>query len=207
MVLAILAGRKTQTRRICKPLLGATAVADVYHRPDGLFIGTHLKVGLGCGITQPFPSLIGLPGDRMWVRETWGIDCTCGSESESDFDHSTYCAHFRCDITDPLAIQSWAGKWHPSIHMPHKYSRITLEITDVRVQRLQDLTEEDAEEEGIDTWHDFPNHRNYPDGECNCGDFPSSDRFSWLWDSINVKRCPWSSNPFVWALTFKMVKP
>lgn len=182
MVRAILAGRKTQTRRIVKDAVVRLPLSQ-----------------------QPFLAEcpFGIPGDRLWVRETFYAWRCKVYTSKGMFEGPEECVY----AADGGTLLNGA-KWKPSIHMFHRLSRITLDIVDVRVQRLQDLTEEDAEEEGIDTWHDFPNHRNYPDGGCNCGDFPSSDRFSWLWDSIYAMRGQgWNTNPWIWAVSFKVVRP
>jgi hypothetical protein len=81
--------------------------------------------------------------------------------------------------------------WQPSIYMPREFSRITLEITDVRVERLQEIEENDALCEGIPPPHD---------------DLWPTEAFHELWDSINAKRgCPWTSNPFVWVLSFRRI--
>ena len=88
-----------------------------------------------------------------------------------------------------------ASPWKPSIHMPRWASRITLGLTEVRVQRLQEISEEDAKAEGV--WGDEPYQ--------GVGDLPS-DRFAALWDSINEKRgFGWNTDPFVWCLSFKRV--
>jgi hypothetical protein len=79
--------------------------------------------------------------------------------------------------------------------MPRWASRITLEITDVRVQRLQEISEEDAEAEGVYSW-----------SEMGPLDICARPLFASLWDSLNGKRAPWASNPFIWALTFRRAK-
>jgi hypothetical protein len=85
--------------------------------------------------------------------------------------------------------------WKPSIFMPRWASRITLEITNIRVERLQEITEEDAKAEGIENPF-FASDRYWP---------TFKDRFETLWDSINGKTYPWSSNPWVWVIEFKKV--
>ena len=112
-----------------------------------------------------------LPGDRLWVREAFRQ--APGSES----------FHYRAD---PDEVSG--GPWRASIHMPRWASRLTLEITEVRVQRLQEISDEDAKAEGRGiTWG----------GGC----FNRS--FAGAWDEINGKRAPWASNPWVFALTFR----
>ena len=128
-----------------------------------------------------------IEADRLWVRETWSYD----------EPQVIYRADYNGDVPPE-------GKWRPSIFMPRKFSRITLEATGVRVERLQEITEEDAIGEGV-----F-------DGGClNCGgtqpcgcDNPvpdARDSFIWIWDSLNGKTYPWASNPFVWVIEFRRV--
>jgi hypothetical protein len=94
--------------------------------------------------------------------------------------------------------------------MPRAFSRITLEVTEVRVQRLQEISEDDARAEGVEPY--TPPHGHISPGQrvpgpgfdgCRLGDQPHRLPFADLWDSINGKRAPWSSNPWVWALTFR----
>lgn len=177
MVRAILDGRKTQTRRIVKELAVATGVQDVYHRPDGLFIGTHLPVGQGVGITEPFTCPYGEKGERLIVRETWRT-----AKSLDDFaprEIAAKCAE--ANYTKPWApveyvadgardnwdVSVWGevGKTRVSIHMPHWLSRITLEIESVKVERLNAISETDAMAEGVeplfshDDIHNKPHYR------------------------------------------------
>ena len=122
----------------------------------------------------------GQPGDRLWVRET-----------QAKFHPAVYMA----DVEEGL-YPSYL--WTPSTHMPRAASRITLEITGVRVERVQDITEADAMAEGADpTLVD-------PDG----GSQPHVEGFTLLWDSINAPRgFGWDTNPFVWSLEFRRVRP
>jgi hypothetical protein len=93
----------------------------------------------------------------------------------------------------------YQGPWKPSIHMPRKFSRIALEIVDVRVQRLQEISEEDAIVEGSQMpLIDLPKR-------CQQATLSERTQFSRLWDSINAKRAPWASDPWVWVITFRGV--
>jgi hypothetical protein len=128
----------------------------------------------------------GLEGHRLWVRETfaapWGLDYKFPSGESGIFYRADNPAKFPDD-----------GSWKPSIFMPRKASRITLEITEVRVERLNDVSEEDAKSEGT----------KYPaGGPTSCYRMG----FSWLWDSCYGKGA-WDKNPWVWAITFKRIKP
>lgn len=196
MVRALLAGTKTQTRRIVKlphsnplgkwevlpwggPNGGRTR--DGHAVPFQNVIG-HSRTGevLGCPHGQP--------GDRLWVREAHG------------FGGDAYAPDTYYRATNPDApIQ---GRWHSSIHMQRTDSRITLEVTDVRVERLQDLSEADARAEGAPGYQegvDAPP----PDDECEWSYLAS---FLRLWNGINGDGS-WESNPWVWVIEFKRVTP
>ncbi len=179
MVRAILEGRKTQTRRVVKKQPGG-CIEDCYPRPDGLFIWLHLPRGAGVGMGNPFACPFGVPGDRLWVRETF---CTCTNEQGFDegFDPSIQTC-FRADgkaRCDPDEMT-----WTPSIYMPRITSRITLEITGVRVERVQDISNDEAKSEGCDDIFSFME----------------------LWDSLSKPGAKWDGNPWVWVIGFKRVE-
>lgn len=210
MVRAILEGRKTQTRRVVKPQPSAGV-------RDSVFARSGLEDGHGRELRCPY----GQPGDRLWVRETWGYRCGIGVNptTEAVIEYRADRARSklpvpngqpglprqRPNMTHPELL-AWWGRWRPSIHMPRWASRITLEITDVRVERVQDISEADARAEGV-LW--VPGH-----GEIEPADLEEGysnylncrGGFQVLWDSINAKKYPWSANPWVWALTFKRVE-
>lgn len=165
MVRAILDGRKTQTRRLINPQ--PTMIVDGVARIPS----ARRKVsGYDIPANQDARSPYGQPGDRLWVRETV---CLAGSVPFYRADGETFAK----------------VRWSPAIHMPRTASRLTLEVLEVRVQRLQEIGEEDAVAEGVEM---------VPFGSMR-GEFHA------LWDSINAKRAPWASNPWVWALTFSKV--
>lgn len=116
--------------------------------------------------------------DRLWVRETFA-PVSGGAIYRADGERQ------------PGSCCGCA--WKPSIFMPRVLSRITLEITEVRVQWLQEISEEDALAEGCSRWKGVPG-----DGEQS-----AVQAYVKLWDSINAKKHPWVSNPWVWAITFK----
>lgn len=196
MVRAIL-GRKTQTRRVVVPTQSKPRVAPLRMEP-WIIDGERQEDdnGLPCwagfhpdypGEAKWFTCPYGQPGDRLWVRETWWgtIAYTVPEGHEQRF--VAYRATMKGDRS-PAAD----GKWRPSIFMPRWASRITLEVTAVRVERVQDISEEDARAEGIE-WKNLPRSawRNV---------------FSRLWNEINAARgYGWDTNPWVWVLTLKRI--
>jgi hypothetical protein len=219
MVRALLDGRKTQTRRIVKPqpdfetarnaLGGDTSRATVAY--DGTMGGIGLKRGTAIGYV--FPNIHcphGKPGDRLWVRETWAQPTTL------DPGPTVYRADYPACV--PAGFESVPPAesitWKPSIHMPRALSRITLEVTGVRVERLQSISEADAIAEGVDRlapysiyWRDYQTHTFGP----NCDDYTCLDAhesYRSLWDSLNAARgYGWDVNPWVWVVEFKRIKP
>ena len=160
MVRALLAGTKTQTRRIIKPQHLA-------------FFNQDAAAMLSDWNERPLP--YGQPGDRLWVRETFGhFEC---NQHFKPGCNVYYRADGNCLELEP---------WRPSIHMPRWASRITLEITSVRVERLQDISEADAIAEGV-----------YTDPAC-----PAYDAYAQLWDEINGLGS-WEANPWVWVIEFR----
>ncbi len=136
----------------------------------------------------------GQVGDRLWVRETF----MHRSIPDIAFPESPKSILYKA--TNPEVGEAF--KWKPSIHMPRWASRITLEITEVRVERLQEITEDDAMAEGIcvvdNTMDSMYSPPNYPDIH--------RDIFMELWDSINAKRgYGWDTNPWVWVISFKRI--
>lgn len=133
----------------------------------------------------------GKVGQRLWVRETWDSDCTCCNPKCNGV---IYKAGYSGVIVP--------DKWRPSIFMPRWASRITLEITNIRVERLQEITEKDALAEGVD-WYSIENKiegiGRWIEGIGRC-----QQAFRKLWDSINTKRgYSWESNPWVWVISFR----
>lgn len=195
MVRPVLTGEKTQTRRVVNP------------QPVGMDLDAALD---GNWLSKPFGGLLlpkvrdlpmhcpyGQPGDRLWVRETWRPIQPGGP-----------CIYLATDgdgryPPGPLRL----FKWRPSIHMPRWASRITLEVTGVRVERLQDISEADAVAEGIERMPcRVPNTRlwrNYTPGN---GWTPSvaipQNSFRSLWESINGPGS-WDLNPWVWVVDFR----
>jgi hypothetical protein len=187
MIRALLAGTKAQTRRVVKPT------------PVGLWGGTNLHkhtfVGIANGkngaseapVDHCWRCPYGQPGDRLWVRESFRkIIGDAHGWIETDY-RATYEPGAR--MGDHLGVKP---KWSPSIHMPRAASRITLEITDVRAERLNDITTGDAEAEG------WPG----PDEDNTIASAYPIAWYARLWNQINGKRHPWDSNPWVWVVSF-----
>lgn len=210
MVRATLDGRKTQTRRVVNPQPGN--VGGCYARPDGLYIWTHLEVGIGVGVGLPFKCPFGEPGDVLFVKETFYNDLP----EEKNTEHIYYRADGECceQIPECCCAEIGKPKWKPSIFMPRWASRITLEIVSVRVERLKEISEEDAKAEGIEgrwhpkdancwTWKDYAVSSWAPEPRFHYGSMVTPvSTFEGLWDSINAKTHPWASNPWVWVLEF-----
>jgi len=203
MVTALLAGRKTQTRRLAKAAVDRNFGCAM--APCEITAEVNNRDFTNC----PY----GAPGDLLWVRETFsGPHCMEASEGCAAAPPSKWGRSSR--------IWYWAdgnpqdGDWtrpRPSIHMPRWASRLTLRITDVRVERVQDISERDAIEEGV--WGTFIEDgrywRNYSlsDEDAACSpmlNFPS-ESYRTLWESINGAGS-WDANPWVWALTFEVLR-
>jgi hypothetical protein len=185
MVRAILDGRKTQTRRVVKlPLRGPTTGGEV----AGCEINSLLQQGEEFG---PF----GTVGDRLWVRETWQAYRLCSMEYNEwdacDGPPSEMLERYGRPTVEYAATSDSVGKWRPSLHMPRWASRIDLEITAVRVERLQEITDFDAFQEGAKS---EPGTITGP----YCMSFKQG--FRTLWQSIYGN---WDANPWGWVYEFR----
>lgn len=183
MVRAILDGRKTQTRRLAKEFDGK----DV----DGIL--KRFPRQKGCRL--------GEIGDRLWVRETWavstkGADALYGTHWNAPWYRADADAYGLLGHDGDGAVYSECLAWRPSIHMKREHSRINLEITDVMVERLNDISDEDAFAEGIDEAAAMT---------MGCTHDAARAVFSQLWESINGPGS-WDKNPWVWAITFRRVE-
>lgn len=215
MVRALLAGTKTQTRRVCKPA-EAAALSYVVEVPDPAERGQVYNgstFGDEAGDVQ-FSSPYGGRGDRLWVCETFAkIIGQSGGGIETDYA-ATYTQGDR--LGDTLGIKK---RWTPSIHMPRDASRILLEITGVRVERLQDISEADALAEGIvprevivDTRYEAGQHREIEAERFLHGEWPqcklfesAEEAYADLWEQINGPGS-WDANPWVWVVEFKRIE-
>lgn len=199
MVRALLSGHKTQTRRVLKPPRGAAGRYTLCHpQPDTEVASVWWHDGDPDGGAARQLCPYGQPGDRLWVRETWSAPHVweaLGSPPK--------------EISPDEPIWYWAdgnptdGDWmrpKPSIHMPRWASRLTLKITEVRVERLQDISSADAKAEGAEPIHLQPGGT---EGDPSEGRISYVEGYRKLWESINGKGS-WDANPWVWALTFEV---
>jgi len=206
MVRALLAGTKTQTRRPVKersPWPGGPAwVMSIL---PGERLWPHEYVGDARTNLRPMLCPYGAPGDRLWVKET--IRLLPEFEPESEHAVSEFSADGEITKADAWP---WKRRVLPSIHMPRGLSRIALEITEVRVQRLQNISEEDAIAEGVEATSppDMLRYRDYrPEKEGLRSTWSyARDSFHSLWESINGT-ASFAANPWIWALTFTRVTP
>jgi hypothetical protein len=210
MVRAILEGRKTQTRRICKPAMDAalTYVVPAYKSDDGEQRPAAVTPGWFGGEEGDvlFSCPYGHPGDRLWVKETHAPAADCWGAWQNRMQGSSIgpapIVHYRADGGDPFI-----EKWRPSIFMPRWASRITLEIVSVRVERLQDCSYEDAIAEGMFNAAGAPpfphNNRETVEEYARRSQYPQR-AYARLWDDINGAGS-WEANPWVWVVEFKRI--
>lgn len=216
MVKAILEGRKTQTRRVVKGL--GSKLGDEYC--------TELRNGEIVETATLCP--YGKAGTRLWVRETWRLASVNASILNAQF----WTVQFKDfavlphpqparELFVPLAAKDTFtpgqtgiefGKWRPSIFLPRWASRITLEVVSVRVERVQDISEEDAIAEGVETAMPATAGAVLPSNDMlrtnGYGVVMQSAKaeYAKLWDTINAKRgYGWDANPWVWVIEFKQV--
>ena len=204
MVRAILDGRKTQTRRVIRPRHFSTARGCYsgyrwwvgQHPVDGWW-AVDIPSGPSAALTRHvaehkeggFRCPYGVPGDTLWIRETHHQHKDGSVTYRADMDSEGLFWSLRNDGCQHEYI---VDKWTPSIHMPRWASRIIRPVKDVRVEWVQDISEEDARDEGVEF---------APAGPGNCTNYVIG--FADLWDSINAKRgYGWDVNPWVWRVEF-----
>lgn len=225
MVRAILEGRKTQTRRIMKPQPVIDSNGWFRwdgHKPNSKF-GAYASnridlqaISIFVGVSCPY----GRPGDRLWVRETFsdvnlqgapGIAYRADDDirdlmAEPSFQDEDGAFNYNDERLKTYHFAVWSedllsgseGRWRPSIHMPRWASRIMLEITDVRVERLQDISGEDSAAEGVTDPIGSPRAYGVVTKQF------ARDQFMRLWESINGPDS-WQVNPWVWVVEFKRI--
>ncbi|MFW3976956.1 morphogenetic protein [Klebsiella pneumoniae] len=199
MVRAILDGRKTQTRRIMAPQPADDIERCIFPNPEA--IGWKSSLRHKHGSTTAHFCHYGKPGDRIWVRETFQgplfdydlMDSYC--KDPTPFEKPEFCVYKADGVPAPEfydADDELHCCWRPSIHMPSWASRILLEITNVRVERLKSISDGDAIREGCST-------ADMKSGDC------VADVFARLWASIYGAES-WNANPWVWVIEFKRVE-
>jgi len=203
MVRALLNRSKTQTRRVVKLRNGQyLPPSESADRP---------------GWQQLLHSCpYGIPGDRLWVKETWGMELLWGTSGEGSISRGyeiRYRAGGECGFTyegpdseiDPFLryYDTQKGNWRPSIYMPHWASRILLEIVHIRVERLQNLSETDALAEGVDP--ELCDHARRSCEEIGCYGNTAKAAYHGLWDQIHGQDS-WATNPWVWVVQFRRIE-
>lgn len=213
MVRAIFKGRKTQTRRVIKhshayivypQKCTSEEIRDIKNEP-AQFAPEEMTAAIDW-LTKHCP--YGQPGDILWVRETWNTSENIRPPINNPFI-------YRADFNE-YGVTKWDTKWKSSIHMPREAARLFLLVKNIRVERLQDITEKDAEAEGISAINGFlldhsnewckytvmaaaTQGRERPSMADNIGGF------AYIWDRINAKRgYGWRVNPWVWVIEFEI---
>lgn len=202
MVRAILAGTKTQTRRVVKPQPPSNCVRPMAY--EGIWTWEYLRHGVHVGPMCPY----GGPGDTLWVRETHASTAQAGDHAS---DARTV---YRATDPDWSTMSGW--KWKPSIFMRRADSRISLRVTSVRVERVQDISEEDARAEGVQRMgatqlrmygegsragRAWVRYTNTPTPWCDS----ARESFASLWCCINGRES-WDANPWCWCVGFERVE-
>jgi len=195
MIRALLADRKTMTRRVLDPQPPVdwkpiNRLVEIHRCVDGEPVEPLRKrdtLGMGWTEEDGFNGYISrvLPGDRLWVREAWQIPCLCPIQ-------------YRATATERIGHWNPAdGPWRSPIHMKRSYSRLTLIVTDVRVQRLQDISDADAIAEGVGP---FANSQTI-----DCDTESPRRVYAGIWNTLHGPDA-WAQNPWVCAISFRCVK-
>jgi hypothetical protein len=216
MVRAILAGQKTQTRRVIRGIDYADRFVSI---DGGKAVFTDSILDRATGASHLFRIRCpGMPGDRLWVREAWARAPDGGLIYRANFNVED---GFGSEVVDLPTGRTIPLRWLPSIHMTRAASRITLEIVGVRVERLQEITETDILAEGTRAPVTVAGEPLYTLAAkpFKLTDYVGGDPRMWsgaeylranfghLWDSINAKRgYPWTSNPWVWVIEFGVAR-
>jgi hypothetical protein len=215
-VRAILDGRKTQTRRVANSRIFIEI--DNGNEPPIFQDSPNFGEALMKYGRYPY----GYIGDRLWVRETWGTGCrpdpyrgwVDGIEYKADEEYLDGIESLPLRVIDDQDLVKYdRDGWNSPMYMPRWASRITLEVTDIRIERVQDISEDDAIAEGILSKYEHNGntmlmcekiYKAFPNRE---GGFRKArDAYRTLWDSLNAKRgYPWESNPWVWVISFKQI--
>lgn len=215
-VRGIIAGRKTQTRRLMKPQPELTENAGIAWK-RGLY-------GMHTDGTPHVTELLkhcpyGVPGDNLWVRETWYDDLSPpppppaererhedGSVEGIEYRASHDCTNFEAGCPCNPEGDGKRSEWRSPRYMPRWASRLTLKVTGVRVERVQGISDDDAIAEGVQKsacglWCGRPHRAQGMPTQHNT----PREAFASIWDNINGKRAPWSSNCWCWVVDFRRV--
>lgn len=213
MVRAILDGRKTNTRRIVRDLSIFGVLRDpetkfiTINKENGFYpVGAHFKnAGISYLVTMPYSV-----GDILWVRETW--QQATDVDANEDFIEGT--ERYLYAASDTPIFNTWINAdgstrdhmpWRPSIHMPKSAARLFLKVTGVRVERLQEITEEGAIKEGVEALHETIGDGKLQDVESI--DISARSFFFDIWNSTIPKKrlaiCGYDANPYVWVYEFE----
>ncbi|EIF30912.1 hypothetical protein BCh11DRAFT_06424 [Burkholderia sp. Ch1-1] len=196
MVLAMLDGSKTQTRRVVRD----QATLDVAYSPivNGGVVFNY------SGTDRLMQCPHGVPGDRLWVREAWR---TTGDDGRADDmpprDLQPHTVWYEADGAAPA--DECVGKYRPPMFMPRWASRITLEVTGVRVERLQDINEADAQAEGVSRDTEPCDHIRQSCEDIGCLGQTHKASFCNLWCDLNGIPS-WTKNPWVWVVEFRRIR-
>lgn len=201
MVQAILAGNKTQTRRIVKK----APTTEINHRLIALDNGWNWQVDqqgvvptMHREIDNPMVCPYGQIGDQFWVRESWYQKGTVGRSYPDDDEYQFFGHKQAAYVADGDAPKDWTVRKRPSIHMPRWACRLILEITNIRVERLNDISSEDAKAEGFDySTHPSAIQMGYAIG--------AKTNFRFAWEQIYGQN-EWNKNPWVWVIEFKVIQ-
>jgi hypothetical protein len=220
MVRALLEGRKTQTRRVIKPQPKIDESGNFCW--NGWNYGQNFDGPLIQAIASPIPSSrtkrvlcpYGKPGDRLWVRETWALTGRCADARVADYQiPEVSLIDNLIFFADADAYDVSTQSWRASIHMPRWASRINLEITGIRVERLTDISEEGAMAEGAKKFDDLPSIHPYGQDSRWSMEAPTSTdeclgsarmAFANFWIKINGEES-WSATPWVWVIELKRI--
>lgn len=210
MVQSVDAGLKQQTRRL-------RGLDEVNQSPDDWTLTHQDKKGIfhfrngqsGWAVTSPY----GKPGDIIWVRETFThLHWDHYENGESPYAYKANCDAESEEIRQEYIKAGYQYQWKPSLHMPRKAARLFLKITTIRLERLQDISDDDCIKEGLEQYtdHHGTGYRLYT--KIGGFSFIPRDSFQTLWDSINGKAkkdrplCNWDANPWVWVVEFEKIE-
>ena len=189
MVKAILEGRKTQTRRFVNPQPTFSENTGFHWKGYMYGIGSNYAETVSNFVNTSCP--FGKVGDRLWVRESWYQKGTVGRSYPDDDEYQFFGHKQAAYVANGDAPKDWTFRKRPSIHMPRWACRLVLEITNIRVELLNDITKDDAVAEGMVADDDY------------CAE----EYFSKLWNEINGwDKKGWNANPWVWVVEFKVIQ-